>query len=639
MGHGGQRALFGMLLLSSALVAAGPAASFSIFGIRLWGEEPEEELEIIDPLPYEVELAVEGEDEEILEAVRAASALWSDREEPASGKAGLVAKARGDYRRILGALFNLGYYGPLISIELGGLEAADVTLAVPLQGPVPVAMSVVPGGRFRFGTAELVNAPRWDDEQGAFVGETPAEIGFATGEPARALSVAAASELAIERWRELSYAKAERSSQEIIADHARNELDATVVIEPGRPAVYGTVRVEGSEQVEDDFIAYMADLEPGSPFDPDELAEAQARLVRLGVFSLVTIEEGAEIGADNRLPMLIKVEDRPLRSFGVGATISTLEGLGLEGFWLHRNLFGEAEQLRFDASVSRIGAEEAPQDLTYEFGVTYTEPGVINPDTNFVGSLFFTQEQLETYFERAITLSFGLVRDFGSDFTGEIAFEIARARVEDDAFGVRHFLTLGPVARGAWDRRNDTVDPTEGFYLEAEAGPFYEAEFGNIAARGTIEGRVYAALDEDDRFVLAGRAQLGSYVGPDAAESPPGRLFFAGGGGSIRGYEYRSIGVEAPSGDDVVGGRSLLETSGELRARLSERFGLVAFVDAGYVAETSSFGGDYDWRYGAGLGARYFTGFGPLRVDVATPLNPRDDDPAVALYIGIGQAF
>ena len=638
MGHREQRALLGMLLLSSALVAAGPAPAFSIFGIRLWGEETEEELEIIDPRPYEVELTVTGENDEVLEAVRAASALWTDRAEPASGKAGLIAKARGDYRRILGALYNLGYYGPLISIELAGEEAADVTLAVPLPQQVPVQVTVTPGDRFRFGVAELVNAPRWDDEEGAFVGETPAELGFASGEPAEAVAVAAASELAVERWRELSYAKAAEASREIIADHARNELDATVVIEPGRPAVYGPVAVEGSESVEADFIAYMADLEPGSRFDPDEIAEAQARLVRLGVFNAVTVEEGEEIGPDNRLPMLVRVEDRLPRSFGIGATVSTIEGLGVEGFWLHRNLFGRAEQLRFDAEVSRIGAKGAGE-LTYQLGVTFTKPGVINPDTSFFASLIGRQEDLETYFERAVTLSFGLSREFGTEFTGEVAFEITRSSVEDDVFGERDFLILGPVARGAWDRRDDEVDPTEGFYLAAQVGPFYETEFGNVAARGTVEGRLYAALDAEDRFVLAGRAQLGSYVGPDAAESPPGRLFFAGGGGSIRGYAYRSIGVETPLGDEDVGGRSLVETSGEIRARVSERFGVVGFVDGGYVAETSTFGGEYDWRFGAGLGVRYYTGFGPLRVDVAAPLNPRDEDSAVALYIGIGQAF
>ncbi len=641
MGQPRQRALVGALLLGSSLCAAAPAPAFSIFGIRLWGEEPADEVEVIDPQPYTVDFDVRGnDDDDLADALENASSLWRDREEPASGRAGLIAKARGDYRRILAALYNAGYYGPVISIRVAGQEASELTLAVDLPPEVPVQIEVTPGPRFHFGIADLENAPSWIDSSGEPIRTTPEDVGFAVGEPAEAVAVARAAELAITRWRELGHPKVEQAARDIIADHATNRLEARVVINPGRRATYGPVTVEGTEAVDPDFVAYMADLEPGKRFRPDDLARAQDRLVRLGTFNMVSIDESAALTPDGRLPLTVRVEERLPRRFGFGATLSTLEGIGLEGFWLHRNLFGRAEQLRFDATIARIGAENAPQNLTYQTGVTFVKPGVINPDTSFVTSLIGRQEDLDTYHERALTFRFGLIREFGREFTGEIAFEVSRSRVEDEAFGVRNFLTLGPVARGQYDRRDDPVDPTEGFLLAAQAGPFYETEFGNIAARGTLEGRIYHSLDDEGRFVLAARGQVGSYVGPDAAESPPGRLFFAGGGGSVRGYAFRSIGVEVPGSDDDIGGRSLIETSGEIRVRFGESFGVVGFLDGGYVAEDSRFGGDdNDWRLGAGLGLRYYTGFGPLRVDVATPLNPRDDDSVVALYIGIGQAF
>ena len=138
-------------------------------------------------------------------------------------------------------------------------------------------------------------------------------------------------------------------------------------------------------------------------------------------------------------------------------------------------------------------------------------------------------------------------------------------------------------------------------------------------------------------FVLAGRFKAGVLVGPELGEIPPDRLFFAGGGGSVRGYAYRSIGVEGPGGI-VTGGRYLLEASVEARARFSKDWGVVAFVDGGYVA-ADTFPGIDDLRLGAGVGLRYHTGFGPLRVDVAFPLNKRSGDPDYALYVGIGQAF
>jgi translocation and assembly module TamA len=639
MGQTEQRALAGALVLTSVLALAAPAFGLTIFGIRLWGDEPADEVEIIDPLPYTVSISVITAREGVQRSVEAASGLWTDRAAPASGRAGLIARARGDYRRILAALYNAGFYGPDISIRVAGREASEITLADPLPAEVPVEIIVVPGPRFRFGIAQIVNAPPWVDGRGEPVEEDPASVGFAVGEPARAGAVGAAASLAVDRWRELGHALADEVDREIIADHATNQLEATIVLDPGRLARYGEVAVSGTQRMRPAFVRYIADLEPGDRFRPQELADAQARLVRLGTFTRVTIAEGEEIGPDGSLPMTIDVEERAPRSFGVGATLGTLDGLGLEGFWLHRNLGGRAQQLRFDANVSRIGAEQAPQDLTYQLGVTYVRPGVINPDTNFTASLIGRQQELDTYRERAVQLRFGLRRDFGPEITGEAAIEIERSRVED-TFGTRDFLTVGPVARGQIDRRDDPLDATEGYFLTAQAGPFYELEFGNLAARGTIEGRIYRAIDAEDRFVLAGRGRLGSYVGPDQSESPPGQLFFAGGGGSIRGYGFRSIGVETiDNGTDVVGGRSIVEGSAELRTRFGERFGVVGFVDGGYVAEDSGFGGDFDWRFGAGLGGRYYTGFGPIRVDIATALNPRDQDPSVALYIGIGQSF
>jgi translocation and assembly module TamA len=138
--------------------------------------------------------------------------------------------------------------------------------------------------------------------------------------------------------------------------------------------------------------------------------------------------------------------------------------------------------------------------------------------------------------------------------------------------------------------------------------------------------------------ILAGRVKVGSVVGADIADLPPNQLFLAGGGGSIRGYSYRGVGVETSTGD-VIGGRSLVETSGEVRARVTDSIGVVGFVDAGYVGEQSYPDFSEEMRVGAGLGLRYLTGLGPIRLDVALPLNRRSGDPSYAFYVGIGQAF
>jgi translocation and assembly module TamA len=636
--------LLATLLVSNAL-AASPARAFELFGIRLWGErEAEDQIEIIDPLPYTVRMSVAGADG-LERQLETASALWTDRETPASGTGGLLSKARGDYRRLLAALYAAGYYGPTISIRAAGAEVADLTLAVDFPAEVPIAIAVDTGPRFRFGATEIVNAPPDIETRGDEV-ESPASIGFRPGQPARSGVINQASALSIERWRELSRAKARESDREVLADHASDRLDVRLTLEPGREARYGPTTVVGSERTDHDFIAFMTDLPEGAPFDPDDIDAAQRRLAALQIFSSLRIEEAEEILPDGSLPMTVRVADRRPRTLGFGATLSTIDGAGVAAFWVNRNLFGRAEQLRFDASIDGLGGSLDPDDYDYNLGVTFIRPGVLNsPDTNFVTSLVGRQVDFDTYEEQSVTAQAGLSRQFGNNLTGSVFAQVSRARYEDD-FGVRHFSIFGLAGTAQYDRRNDPLDATRGYYLAATAEPFYEAEYGNFALQTTIEGRVYRGFGENDRIVLAGRAKLGSFVGPDVAESPPDMLFFAGGGGSVRGYPYRSIGVDTVDSPDdensetfVVGGAGLLEGSAELRYRISQRWGAVGFFDAGLVTEEPSLTGESTFKTGAGLGVRYYTAIGVLRADLATPLQPDPDDSAVALYIGIGQAF
>jgi translocation and assembly module TamA len=139
------------------------------------------------------------------------------------------------------------------------------------------------------------------------------------------------------------------------------------------------------------------------------------------------------------------------------------------------------------------------------------------------------------------------------------------------------------------------------------------------------------------RTVLAGRIALGSIIGAAVDAVPPDWRFYAGGGGSVRGYPFQSIGPRT-GGGSPAGGDGLLEASLELRRRFGTHWGVVAFADAGAVSE-NGIPGAGQLAVGLGLGLRYYTPIGPVRVDVATPLNPQDGDSPVQLYIGIGQAF
>jgi translocation and assembly module TamA len=633
------------LLTVAALWTSAPAAAFELFGVRLWGEaeEPKAGFEVIDPLPFAVTFAVRGGSDDLKAALENASSLWGGQDTPASGVGGLIAQSRGDYRRILAALYANAYYGGEVSILLAGREAAGLTLDSPMPAEVPVVISVRTGPRFRFGVASIVNPPPTEVGENDRV-EDPVGDAFRPGERADAGVIAAASATAIERWRQVGHAKAFEADRSIVAEHPTSRLDAIITLDPGRSADFGRTRVAGTRRVDPGFVAYMADLPEGKSFDPDRIRAAEDRLTRLGVFRSVRIVEADAIAPDGTLDMTIEVEERRPRTVGFGGTLSTIDGLGVEAFWEHRNLFGRAERVRFSASVTGLGVTGDTGDFDYKLAADFLKPGVLNPNAAFVASVVGQRLDVDTYREESIAASAGLQRSFARNLNGELRVFVKKARFTDDAFGVRDFLMFGPVARGDYDRRDDVLDPTRGYFAATEITPFYEAEFGNAAARGTLEGRVYRGLGPEARVVLAARAKVGSYVGPSERESPPDQLFFAGGAGSVRGYAYQSIGVDfrKPNGNVVtVGGRSLVEASGEVRFRVGQRFGGVGFVDAGYVGATSDFVdvADGDLRVGAGAGLRYFTGLGPLRLDVAAPVNRRNGDDVAAFYVGIGQAF
>lgn len=632
-----------VLLAATFLIAASAAVpsayAFEIFGIKLWGsDEPETPDVIGEPQNYSVEIVVTGpEDADLQGTIEGASTLYKDREEAASGVSGLLAKARGDYKRILATLYGEGRYGGTISVLVDGQEAADLPPDATLANPATVKVTVDTGPLFHFRQAEIVNqAPPATNRRDEV--PLPADEGFLAGEVARSGVVLRSEKLTVEAWRQQGHAKAAVSDRRVEAAHDQDVIDAQITLDPGQKAYYGPVTVTGTDRMDPEFVAWMTGLPEGQEFDPDDLERANKRLSKLEVFRSLRIEEGENLGPTGALPIGVVVQERLLRRFGVGASYSTIDGAGFEAYWLHRNLFGRAERLRFDAKVAGIGPTVDPTELTYRVGVTFTKPGVFTPDTDFIASVFGDREVIEDVYTRtAVTGEVGFTHMFTDELSGKLFVNGGISEFEDDVYGTRNFQTVGMLGGLTFDNRDNAADATEGFYLDGTVEPFAEFEYGNFAARFLGEARSYVGFGEENRVVLAGRIKIGSIFGAPISELPPDKLFFAGGGGSVRGYGYRTIGV--PVGEFVTGGRSLMEGSGEIRAKVTESIGLVGFVDVGYVGAESFPDFAEELKIGAGAGLRYQTGLGPIRLDLAAPLNGGPDDPTVAFYVGIGQAF
>jgi translocation and assembly module TamA len=623
------------LVLASA--GAGPALAFDFFGLKLFeGQQQADEAAVItDPQPYTLDFETGDAPGDVAGALQNASSLFADKDQPASGTPGLLAKARGDYRRLNSALYAQGYYGGVIHILIGGHEATGVAADAELPDPVAVKVVVAPGPLFRFGRLAITNrAPATVDVSDRVT--SPEQEGFVPGAVAKSAVILTAEQSAINAWRQLGYPHAKSARREIIADHATDTVDVTLAIDPGPKAYIGAVSVHGTENMDPAFVAYQTGLHPGEEYDPDLIALANKRLTRLEVFRSTRIAEQGDIGPGGELPYDIIVQERPGHRFGFGADYSNIEGVGVNGYWLARNLFGEAERLRLDAKVANIGFPVNTAKFNYAFGATFTKPGVINPDTDLVANVNAEREVVPAYTKTGAEASVGLNYSFNDQLKLNAAVTGDRNQFED-SFGRRDFATLGIEGEAVYDTRNSTTDPTSGYYLDATIEPYYEFYFGNPQLRATGEARAYYGFGDADRFVIAGRVKAGALAGPSIGEVPPDKLFLAGGGGSVRGYPYKSIGVDDGKGG-ITGGKFLLEGSLEARAKIMDNWGAAAFIDAGAVGG-ESLPSPSDLKLGVGVGVRYYTGFGPIRADVAFPLDKRPGDPGYGIYLGLGQAF
>jgi translocation and assembly module TamA len=626
-------------ILAGATLAPAPAAAFELFGLCLFGDcRSNDDDELIDPKRYDVTVEVlsDGQpDRDLEKAVRNASLVWLERKDPAAGSAGLLTRAKADYKRILAALYNEARYGAEISIRWNGREIADLPVGTEFPDFAQFTITVHAEPPFRFGRAEIVNQAPPATRRRDRVAD-PAREGYFTGAPAYATSVKRAGRLAVEAWRQQGYAKATIADQAVTANHDTGELNVVLTIEPGEHASYGTVTVEGTKRMRPSFVARQTGLIEGHEYDPDDLKRAEKRLQRLGVFRSVSLKEADALDRDGKLPFSLTVQETKLHRVGIGATVSTVDGAGFEGYWLHRNLFGRAERLRFDGRVAGLGSTMDISKLDYFLGAELTLPGRFTPDTDIVVGGYFEREVLDLYTKNRGSASVYANHFFSDELTARLGSFVTYGEY-DDVFGVRRFGMAGLEGAIEYDTRDNKLDPTDGFYARFAGKPFYEWEFGNAVGKFEGELRAFHGFGFEDRTVLAARLKVGSIIGAPISQIPQDELFLAGGGSSVRGYSYRSIGIDVPGG--ISGGRSLFEASAEIRQGITDSIGVVGFVDIGHVNDGSlpDFSGDV--RVGAGVGLRYNTGLGPLRLDVAVPLNRQQGDPNFAIYAGIGQAF
>jgi translocation and assembly module TamA len=610
-------------------LSAGPASAFEIFGMKFFEDDEEAATAVIDPVNYTLTLDPGTDDDDLKDAIENTARLKQDEGKPVSGDLGLVIKARDDRDRILAALYEKARYGGVVNVTVAGqdLDSLPPNPEFNHSGAIPVTITVQPGPAFTFGDVAFA---------GDAEGRNPADYGLVPGARADSTLILKAGEKVVVDLKAEGRPLARLVERNATADHKTQTVDVVISAEGGPVAPVGEVGVSGTKTVDPAFVQRYSRINAGQPYSPEALNKAAERLRTLGVFSSVTIREADKLAPDGSLPMTIEVSEGKHRYFGVGAQYSNTDGLGLQGYWGHRNLFGEAESLRLEGSVNRIGESDI-SNLDYSAGILFSKPGAFGPASTFNASLKASIVDPDAYKAFTTTAAAGVTIELSDRDTVSAGGEVMWSDVED-AFGNNNYLTVAIPIEYVRDTRDDKLNPTEGYRAMINAKPSYEIDRGTFFSsfEGAITG--YRAFGEEKRFVLAGKLAAGTIIGGDElSDIPATRRFFLGGGGTVRGYGYQEISPR-DGRNKLLGGRSYVAATAEARIGVTETIGVVPFIDVGTVS-TDEVPDFKDIRAGAGIGLRYATPFGPLRLDVAVPLKKYPGGTSFGVYAGIGQSF
>lgn len=530
---------------------------------------------------------------------------------------GLERRASDDVTRLRDTMIGQGYYGADITYKLSSGAA-----------PYTVTLTVDQGPQFKIGTYELV----WRNKAGAQA-KAPDIKGLnkilkdLKGESATPAIILDREREITDHLKENGYPMPEVFERKVLVDHATRRADVTIVLGSGTRANFGKTDVKGYEAVEGDFIRRRIGWQEGDLFNIEKVVDTRKDMLKTGLFSSVDVLLDAKPGRST-VPATIQVAERAPRTIGAGLSYSTSRSIEGKVFWEHRNLGGGAEKLRIegDAGLTQYGVQ-----------ATLTKPdfgGTIKRSVQL--STGYRQEFLDSYDKTSYKVGLTLNNDFTKHLSGSIGGGLELSQIDEKGKPDRDFWLLSLPLGLKYDTTNDQLDPVRGVRVATNLTPYVTVnQSQETFTISDISASHYLPVN-DDKIVFANRVKLGAIFGESTAAIPADKRLYSGGGGSVRGYGYQLI-SPLDANDDPTGGRYQVEVGSEVRFRVTETIGIVPFVEGGRVTEDIGGGGDFLWA--AGIGARYYTAVGPIRADIAMPLNGRDKDDAFQVYFSLGQAF
>ena len=531
-------------------------------------------------------------------------------------------RARTAAEDAMAVLRSEGYYAAVVE--------PDVSEADP---PRPL-VRVTPGPRFLLGRAKLDWQGQPPDAPTAE--RTIAAIALSPGAPGRAEDIVAAEGRALATLRGRGYADAEAEPRDVLVDHADDSVTPTFVIAAGP-----LVRLDGIDMRTDGRtnLAWLRNLAPwtaGDAYNPTDVAELERRLLDTGVYQSVTVAlappENATAAGER--PVIVSLSERKRRTIEAGASYSTTEGFGLDTRWLRYNLLRRADTLTLSARLSTLDGR---------LGADLSLPHWRRADQTLHTGVSVYRLSTDAYDETGAGVRADVTRRYGKTSYVILGASVDAGRSTELTPGTlstlgRDIVTFAGLGEVRLDRSDDPLAPRRGWRVSGRLEPTVIVGETNLPyLRVVVQGSAYQSLDKAGHTVVAERVRVGRIINGTLFQIPASQRFYAGGGGSVRGFGYQGVGPQLSDGTPQ-GGLSLFESSAEVRRDLTPHWGVAGFVDAGAIGSN----GPVDFRHlavGAGVGVIYTLGIVPIRVDVATPVSNRRGAGAFQLYISIGQSF
>lgn len=587
---------------------------FAFFVLTLSGSVSEAQERVV--LPYEVK--IEGDLDRVLRDLLASvsDTVKLREERPVASLRMLQRRMERDIPVFLRVLRSEGYYdGQVRSV----LDESQV--------PVRAIFSVETGRPYPVESIEIRFVDEGPASERSLLNE--GNLGLKPGDTAKARAILDAEAKLTESLGRKGYPFPSVRERRIVVDHAKGSVSVTFEVDRGPAALFGKAVLSGLESIDEAFVRGKIPWEEGDPFDRALVSEAQKRISDTGLFAQVTVEPAPPPGEEGLVPIHIRVTERKHRSVSAGASYRTDEGLGIQASWEDRNFLGRGEKLALEARYSEI---------LPGFEASFLKPSFIRADHSLHLNLRLEDESTDAYDSRNIRAATLVTREWkkGLNTGAGVAFKVSE--VEQLSIREEYRLLYLPIQLDM-DRSDDLLNPTRGGRLVLQVAPYQdirETSLDFVKGEATITW--YHPLIRSRELIFAARAHFGSMGGASRMEIPADERFYTGGGGSIRGYSYQTVGPL--EGTTPTGGKSFAELSGEIRLKVTDSLGLVGFMDGGSAFEDSLPTSGEEILWAAGLGVRYFTPVGPLRLDVAVPLNRREGiDDRVQFYLSLGQAF